>query len=154
MFSSLRQDWATPRALFEILDREFRFALDACATAETACCARWFEREALLPESSWAPGPVWMNPPFRGIAAWVERACREARAGVVVVCLLPSRTDTSWWHDYVMPFGELRFLRGRLSFDDRRRGRAPFPSVVVVFRPEHFRSRLKWEDLGVALASR
>jgi len=139
MFSSLRQDWATPRALFEMLHREFHFVLDVCATAETATTPRWIHKseDALIQDwEKLAIGQaVWMNPPYgRKIGDWTEKAYRTARHGSVVVCLLPSRTDTSWWHDYCMK-GEIRFLRGRLCFDDKRRGRCPFPSAIVVFRP-------------------
>lgn len=139
MMSSLRHDWATPRTLFEALNREFHFELDVCATRQTTMTPYWLETGALEPDVCWTPSPAWMNPPFRNIASWIEKAAREARLGTTVVCLLPSRTDTRWWHDYVLPFGEIRFLRGRLNFDDQSpRGRAPFPSVIVVFRPDAF----------------
>lgn len=141
MMSSVRQDWATPRRLFEMLDREFRFTLDVCATPETATCDEFFTQGAL--DRAWVPskdGSVWCNPPYgREIAKWVEKAHREARhlhSKVRIVMLLPARTDTSWFHDYCL-MGEIRFLRGRLQFDDRpnRIGRCPFPSMLVIFSP-------------------
>lgn len=78
-----------------------------------------------------------MNPPYgSGIGKWLEKAAVEARrSGATVVCLIPARTDTSWWHDYIAPYAwEIRFLRGRLRFSDHK-WNAPFPSAIVVFRP-------------------
>lgn len=139
MRSSLRQDWATPRQLFYFLEKEFRFTLDVCGSPENHVCKRYFANSAL--SADWVGvakgGACWMNPPYgRKIGAWIHKAYTEARRGATVVCLLPARTDTSWWHDYCM-HGEVRFLRGRLRFDNLTRGRAPFPSAIVVFkRPE------------------
>lgn len=137
MFSSIRHDWRTPKKLFQFLDAEFKFRLDACATADSALCFDWFsqEEDALTKDWSSATGAIWMNPPYgRRIGDWVEKASRSARQGATVVCLLPARTDTNWWHDYCL-HGEVRFLRGRLCFDEDRRKRAPFPSAIVIFRP-------------------
>jgi len=137
MMSSLRSDWATPRQLHEMLDKEFHFTLDVCATEQTARCREYFSTGAL--DRRWVPledGSVWCNPPYgRVIGNWIEKAERESRLSfVTVVLLLPARTDTSWFHDYCLK-GEIRFLRGRLSFDNQRiRSRAPFPSMVVIFR--------------------
>ena len=73
-----------------------------------------------------------MNPPYgRAIKHWVEKAYTESKRGATVVCLIPARTDTAYWHDYCFK-GEVRFLRGRLSFSNK--GTAPFPSAVVIFR--------------------
>jgi len=139
MMSSLRHDWATPRALFHVLDEEFHFTLDVCATAETAVCEEYFSEGAL--DRLWVPvndGAVWCNPPYgRRIGDWVEKAWREScslHRGISIVLLLAARTDTQWFHEYCLK-GEIRFLRGRLSFDDQKlRGRAPFPSMIVIFR--------------------
>lgn len=135
--SSVRMDWATPRRLFEMLDQEFHFTLDVCATEDTAVCPEWFGSGAL--DRPWVPlvdGAVFCNPPYgKLIGKWIEKAYRESigRKYGTVVLLIPARTDTSWWHDYCMK-GEIRFLRGRLNFDDTRRARAPFPSAIVIFR--------------------
>lgn len=141
LFTSLRTDWATPHQLFALLDEKFHFALDVCATSGN------LPREGIDfydPASTdalaapWVPGrdgAVWCNPPYgRQIRNWVRKGFEEACCGVVVVMLLPARTDTSWWHEYCMR-GEILFLRGRLCFDDNPRNRAPFPSAIVVFRP-------------------
>lgn len=137
LMSSVRTDWATPRTLFEMLNREFSFTLDVCAAEGTAVCAEWFGSGAL--DRRWVHlgvGAVWCNPPYgRGIGKWVEKGFREAKTcGGPVVMLLPGRTDTQWFHDYCLK-GEIRFLRGRLSFDDRRGklNRCPFPSMIVIF---------------------
>lgn len=138
VLSSERSDWATPRALFATLDQEFGFGLDVCGTAENSPCTRYLHFDALT--IAWhaiARGqPLWMNPPYgTGIGKWIEKAYRESRLGCTIVCLLPSRTCTSWFHDYCLKASEIRFLRGRLCFDDNPRKRAPFPSMIVVFRP-------------------
>lgn len=136
MMSSLRHDWATPRSLFEMLNREFRFTLDVCAQPDTAVCDEFFCSTAL--DRDWKPierGAVWCNPPYgAGIGKWIEKGQRESRHGNTVVMLLPARTDTQWFHAYCLK-AEIRFLCGRLSFDNQKRGRAPFPSMLVIFRP-------------------
>lgn len=132
MFSSATDEWATPQELFDQLNAEFSFTLDVCATADNAKCERYFtpELDALLQD--WH-GVCWMNPPYgRRIGRWLRKAHESSLAGATVVCLIPSRTDTAWWHDYVMR-GEIRFVRGRLYFNDGP-GRSPFPSAIVVFR--------------------
>lgn len=135
LFTSLSCEWATPQKLFDRLNQEFGFTVDVCATRENAKCARFYHQgdDGLLQD--W-DGVCWMNPPYgRHIGRWVRKAFESARGGATVVCLLPARTDTAWWHDYVMR-GEIRFLRGRLYFGDGG-GRAPFPSAIVVFRSQH-----------------
>jgi hypothetical protein len=109
---------------------EFAFQLDACATAETALCSTAYFDDSL--SRHWL-NPTFCNPPYgRRIGDWVEKAYRESMLGNTCVLLLPSRTDTSWWHDYCMKASEIRLLRGRLYFDDNRQKRAPFPSAIVV----------------------
>jgi site-specific DNA-methyltransferase (adenine-specific) len=78
----------------------------------------------------------WMNPPYgREIKAWMKKAYDSSRTGALVVCLVPARTDTAWWHDYATKAAEIRFIRGRLRFGDAKHA-APFPSAVVVFQPQ------------------
>jgi phage N-6-adenine-methyltransferase len=135
MMSSLRQDWATPKVLMELLHKEFHFTLDVCAAPDTAVCEEFFGSGAL--DRCWVPvqaGAVWCNPPYgREIGKWVEKGFRESADHQPVVMLLPARTDTQWFHDYCLN-GEIRFLRGRLNFDDLKPSRAPFPSMLVIFR--------------------
>jgi phage N-6-adenine-methyltransferase len=136
-FSSESNEWATPAELFDSLDREFEFTLDPCSTDENAKCARHFTAEYDGLAQDWSQDRVFMNPPYgRQIGRWMAKAYQESRRGATVACLIPARTDTSYWHDYAMK-GEIRFLRGRQYFirADGKTGRAPFPSAVVVFRP-------------------
>lgn len=136
MYSSLRADWETPPEVFDPLNEEFSFTLDVCATPETAKCSAYYTPEYDALSRTWW-GTCWMNPPYgRQIGKWVRKAYEESRRGATVVCLLPARTDTAWWHDYCMQADEVRFLRGRVYFwqDGARSAAAPFPSAVVVFR--------------------
>ena len=134
MFSSNTDLWATPQDFFDKLNRVFRFDLDVCAVPENAKCEQYYspDNNGLLQD--WF-GVCWLNPPYgRVIAAWVEKAYRSAKEnGATVVCLLPARVDTRWWHDYCVN-GEVHFLKGRLKFGNATNS-APFPSAVVVFRP-------------------
>jgi site-specific DNA-methyltransferase (adenine-specific) len=133
LFSSARTRWETPMALFRALDHEFSFTLDVCATPLNRKCLRHFTRAQNALRQRWT-GVCWMNPPYgRAISAWILKAYQESARGAVIVCLLPARTDTSWWHDYVMRANEIRFLRGRVTFVGAR-GTAPFPSAVVLFK--------------------
>ncbi len=138
IYCSNTEEWGTPKGLFRLLDAEFGFTLDACASVENAKCDRFF---SLLDDGLSQPwkGIVWMNPPYgRTIAQWVAKAHQEAQNGATVVCLLPARTDTAYWHEHVMAADEVRFVKGRLHFDGGHETgghNAPFPSAVVVFRP-------------------
>lgn len=128
-------EWETPDELFAELDREFDFTVDVAALPHNAKCEDYFTpgQDALL--QAWQ-GVCWMNPPYgAGLGKWVKKACDSAQSGALVVCLLPARTDTRWWHDYVLPHAEIRYLRGRVKFNGIGNS-APFPSVVVVFRPQ------------------
>lgn len=132
MFSSKSADWETPQWLYDELDKEFHFTVDVCATEKNAKCRDFFSLEVDGLEQNWR-GVCWMNPPYgRTIGKWVRKAYEESQNGATVVCLLPSRTDTAWWHDYCLK-GEIRFLRGRLKFSNSKNS-APFPSVIVIFR--------------------
>ena len=128
-FASQTDEWATPQALFDLLDSEFHFTLDVCATKQNAKCAQFFSRDGL--SQPWE-GACWMNPPYGdAIGDWVAKAHESGEAGATVVCLVPARTDTAWWWDHAR-FGEVRFLRGRLRFGGATTG-APFPSAVTIF---------------------
>lgn len=132
-FSSASDLHATPQEFFDKLDAVHGFTLDACATAENAKCAVFFTREDDALRQDWR-GVVWMNPPYgRGIGAWMRKAYEASRAGAKVVCLIPARTDTAWWHEYAAR-GAVEFVRGRLKFGGAVHN-APFPSAVVVFEP-------------------
>lgn len=124
-FSSIRIDWRTPKAVYQILDAEFHFDHDPCP-------ANW-DGEIDGLEGEW--GNVnYVNPPYgRELPKWIKKGYTEWLKGKTVVFLIPSRTDTVWWHDYCMRATEIRYIRGRLKFDDQPNP-APFPSVIVIFR--------------------
>ena len=132
MMSSLTDEWPTPRYVFDKLNEEFHFDLDVCADDFNHKCERYYTKEIDGLSQEWK-GICWMNPPYgRTIGQWVKKAYESSRGGVVVVCLLPARTDTKWWKEYVMKASELRFISGRVKFGDSKQG-APFPSVIAIF---------------------
>jgi site-specific DNA-methyltransferase (adenine-specific) len=119
------------------LHREFAFTLDPCATRENAKCERFFTRDDDGLLQDWGDEVVFMNPPYGAmISRWMWKAYDSSLKGATVVCLVPARTDTGWWHRYAMK-GEVRLLRGRLKFGNATNS-APFPSAVVIFRPPLF----------------
>lgn len=134
MGSSKRMDWPTPRAVFASLDAEFGFTVDACASTTNACLPRfWSEADDGLMQS-WADERVYMNPPYgRQIARWMEKAVNEAATADCIVALVPSRTDSRWWHDYAMQADEIRFMAKRLRNDGAVQ-RWPFPVSIVIWR--------------------
>lgn len=134
-YSSKTDMWATPQETFDRLDAEFGpFDLDVCATPENAKCKNFYTRAEDGLAQPWR-GKCWMNPPYgREIKLWMRKAYEESRKGALVVCLIPARTDTAWWHDYAMR-GDVSFIRGRLKFGGAANS-APFPSAVVVFKPK------------------
>lgn len=136
LYSSKSGVWETPQPFFDELDREFQFNLDACALPENAKCSNYYtpEQDGLV--QPWY-GTVWCNPPYgRSVWQWVDKAQREVTVGgaETVVMLLPSRTDTIWFHKYLYNKNnvELRFVKGRLHFGSA--DRSPFPSLVAVIR--------------------
>lgn len=132
MMSSNTDLWETPQDFFDELDREFHFELDVCATAENRKCRKFFTKVEDGLSQEWK-GICWMNPPYgREIGKWVQKAYESSLKGATVVCLIPARTDTKWFHDYCI-HGEIRFIRGRLKFGNSNNS-APFPSAVVIFR--------------------
>ena len=135
LFSSKRQDWATPQDLFRELDNEFRFSLDACATSMNAKCRRYFSPTQDGLHQDWGRERVWCNPPYDDIRSWLAKGHQSAQRGALCVFLIPARTDTIAWHEHVMqPNVEVRFIQGRLRFGNATNA-APFPSVLVIFRP-------------------
>lgn len=131
MFTSTTDKWSTPQDFFERLNAEFHFDIDVCADLANTKCERFFTEEMDGLQQRWF-GTCWMNPPYgKEISKWVQKAYESSLQGATVVCLLPARTDTKWWHDYCMQ-GEIRFVRGRLRFGGSKNS-APFPSAVVIF---------------------
>ena len=118
MFSSKTPEWETPRDLFNRLNERWDFTLDPCCTASSAKCNKFYTIEEDGLKQDWSGHRVFMNPPYgRKISKWVEKAYIEGnKAGTTVVCLIPSRTDTKYWHNYCMKANEIYFVKGRLKF--------------------------------------
>lgn len=142
--TSLDDTWTTPKDFFDKLNDEFDFGLDAAALASSTLVPdNWFgpDHTDLDRRDAFTRGwhlytdkPIWLNPPYgRTIKNWMSKADWESRAGATVVCLVPARTDTSWWHDYCIQH-EVRFIKGRLKFGNQKNS-APFPSAIVIMRP-------------------
>jgi hypothetical protein len=130
--TSERQNWKTPKRTYEELDKEFHFDYDPCPNDDSLVgfLKPWGSRS-------------FCNPPYSEIADWVKHAYEQSLLGKLVVMLIPSRTDTKWWHDYVMKSKEIRFIKGRLCFDDSGNN-APFPSCIVVFESKFEKGRKSW----------
>ncbi len=136
-YSSETNEWATPQDFYDKLDEEFNFNLDPCSAKDNAKCEKFFTIEDDGLAQTWVGHNVFMNPPYgREIKYWIEKALNEtlsAERETVVVCLIPARTDTKYWHDFIFnKASEVRFVKGRLKFGDGKNS-APFPSAVVVF---------------------
>src|SRR5262252_6094273 len=130
-FSSARDDWSTPQDLFDGCNQIFGFTLDACAQPHNDKCLRYYSPLDDGLAQPWT-GTVWMNPPYgRAIGKWMRKAWEAHQEGATVVCLVPARVDTRWWHDYAKR-GSVLFLRGRLKFGGIENS-APFPSALVAF---------------------
>ena len=132
-FDSLSIEWATPQDFYDKLDQEFGFELDVCSTIENAKCSKFYTKVEDGLKQEWA-GVCWCNPPYgREIKHWMKKAYESSLKGATVVCLIPARTDTQWWHDYVIHAKEIRYVKGRLKFGGATNS-APFASIVAVFQ--------------------
>lgn len=146
MFSSATEEWETPQDVFDYLDKHLgSFNLDVCATTENAKCERYFTKETNGLVQDWGGNICWMNPPYgRQIKEWIKKAYLSSlKPNTRVVCLLPARTDTRWFHNYCVK-GEIWFIRGRLKFGGAKTG-APFPSMVVIFGVQTSKSKKEVE---------
>lgn len=149
MFSSNSNEWTTPDDLYQILDSEFHFTLDAASTDENAKCPRHFTAEDNGLEQNWGGASVFCNPPYgKEIGLWVRKAYEESRkSDTKVVLLIPARTDTRYFHDYILgKASEIRLIRGRVHFGDGT-SPAPFPSMVVVYDTEHIETRFITQEI-------
>lgn len=137
MFSSSTDLWETPQEFFDCLNAEFNFDVDVCASPDNAKCNTYFTKEQDGLSQSWRGATCWCNPPYgREVGKWVQKAYTSSKdEGSTVVMLLPARTDTKWFHEYIYNQSEIRFIKGRLKFGGSVNS-APFPSMVVVFRPQ------------------
>ena len=133
-FSSKTVEWYTPQDFYDRLHAKYGFTLDVCATSDNAKCERYFTIEDDGLKQDWT-GTCWMNPPYgREIGKWVKKAYESSLSGSTVVCLVPARTDTKWFHEYCLK-GEVEFVKGRLKFGGAKFN-APFPVAIVVFKPK------------------
>ena len=134
LFTSTTDEWATPQDFFNALDAEFHFTLDPCSTDENAKCAKHYTKAQDGLVQDWAGETVFCNPPYgREMPKWIAKCAEHGRGGGTAVMLIPARTDTRAFHDYIYGKAEVRFIRGRLKFGDSANA-APFPSMVVIFR--------------------
>ncbi len=138
LLSSQKMDWGTPQDLFDELDDKFRFVIDLAASPENAKCERFFTESDDALSKSWVVGGwAFCNPPYgRQIRKWVEKAYHEWKLGAKIVMLIPARTDTSYFHDYIYGKAKVIFIRGRIRFVDPEKNvyaPAPFPSMIVIF---------------------
>ena len=146
MFSSKSDEWETPQDLFDKLNKEFNFTLDPCATKDNHKCFKYYTIEDDGLSKDWSGETVFVNPPYgRSIGKWVKKCYEEYLKGTTVVMLIPSRTDTKWFHQYIYNKTEFRLLKGRLKFINRlfpswneegnyKLSPAPFPSMIVVYK--------------------
>ena len=131
LFSSNKEDWETPQDLFDELNKEFNFTVDVASSEENYKCDRHYTKKENGLIQNWDNESIWCNPPYgRKIGEWVKKA---SESKTTVVMLLPARTDTKWFHEYIYNKAEIRFIKGRLKFGDSVNS-APFPSMIVVFK--------------------
>jgi phage N-6-adenine-methyltransferase len=132
MLSSTTDQWATPQDFFNKINLQYGpFDVDVCANTTNAKCPVFFDKNKDGLKQKWV-GKCWMNPPYgKDISKWMEKAHQSWQEGATVVCLVPSRTDTKWWHHFAMK-GQIVFIKGRLKFGDSKNS-APFPSALVIF---------------------
>lgn len=135
MFSSATPEWETPQDFFDALNAEFHFTLDPCSTDGNAKCVKHYTKEQDGLAQDWTGETVFCNPPYgREMPRWI-RKCYEhmTSGGGTAVMLIPARTDTKAFHEYIYGKAEIRFVRGRLKFGNSNNS-APFPSMVVVYK--------------------
>lgn len=134
LFSSATDEWATPQELFDALDAEFHFTLDPCSTDQNAKCAKHYTKAQDGLAQDWTGETVWCNPPYgRGVEKWIRKCYEHFMGGGTAVMLLPARTDTKVFHEYIYGKAEIRFIRGRVKFGNSKYN-APFPSMIVIYR--------------------
>lgn len=139
-FSSKTEEWATPQDFFDKLNEEFHFTLDVCSTHENAKCAKHYTKDDDGLSQDWTGETVWCNPPYgRHMPKWIKKCAEHVKQGGLAVMLIPARTDTKAFHEYIYGKSEIRFVKGRLHFvkqNGESTDRAPFPSMVVIFKPK------------------
>lgn len=147
LFSTGKDDWETPKDFYEKLNDEFHFTLDPCCTHENAKCKKHYTKDDDGLSRNWGGEVVFCNPPYSKKGnqdAWVKKCYTESlKPNTTVVALLPARTDTNRFHDYILGKAEIRFIRGRLVFEvdgkpligkNGKPQPAPFPSMICIWR--------------------
>lgn len=153
LFSSRSDLWGTPPDLFALLNNCYEFRLDAAASPFNALCDHYFTETEDSLKQVWHPyRRVWLNPPYgRMVGSFMRKAYEESQLGCIVVCLVPARVDTRWWHDWVYQKGFVEYIKGRLTYLDHsnggmvRKNSAPFPSAIVTYVP-HSSTRFSYRD--------
>lgn len=131
LMSKASDEWATPQAFFDVVDADYHFTVDAAATTENTKCVTYYSNAL---EHAWGFGQtIWLNPPYSRIGEFMDKAVAESAMNTVV-CLVPARTDTKWWHRTIEQATRVRLIKGRLRFGGGD-SCAPFPSALVTFRP-------------------
>lgn len=134
LFSHSSDEWETPNDLFQKLNEEFHFTLDACASDDNHKCDNYYTKENDGISKNWGGRTVFCNPPYSEIAKWVEKCYREGtKDNTTVVMLIPARTDTRYFHNFILHRSEIRFVEKRVKFGGSK-WNAPFPSMIVIFR--------------------
>lgn len=135
---SSKDNWETPPYFFKLLDNEFGFTLDPCSSEENHLCNKYYTKEENGLLQSWAGEIVFVNPPFSNMKEWVSKCYRESLAkDTIIVMIMPSRTDTKYWHNYVMKATEIRFCKGRVNFNlegKKPKAGSTFPLCIVVWK--------------------
>lgn len=133
LFTSNSDEWETPLELYTRLNERFKFTLDPCSTKENHLCDKYYTKEDNGLCKSWKGQTVFVNPPYSNIKAWVEKCYKEHETnGTTIVMLIPSRTDTRYFHEYIYHKADIEFIKGRLRFSNSKNS-APFPSMIVIY---------------------
>lgn len=134
LYSSASDEWETPQYLFDELNNRFHFTLDVCASECNAKVNRYFTKEQDGLKQNWNGETVWCNPPYgRRVKAWIRKCYEHFVGGGTAVLLIPARTDTKWFHDYIYGKAEIQFIKGRVKYGNSKHN-APFPSMIVIYQ--------------------
>lgn len=146
LFTSSSDEWETPSEVYTKLNERFRFTLDPCSTKENHLCDKYYTKEENGLCKSWKGETVFVNPPYSEIKQWVEKCCKEYETnGTTVVMLIPSRTDTRYFHNYIYHKAEIEFIKGRLHFSNSKNS-APFPSMIVIYQQMEKKAKKQRKD--------
>ena len=144
LYSSDSILWGTDPELFKLLNSTFQFQLDPASNHQNHLCPNYFTEEDDGLAQDWHPyRRIWLNPPFgKTISLWMKKAYEESQKGCLVVCLVPARVDTRWWHDWVKDKAYVQYPKGRLKYlkysdgSGDQSGGAPFASAIVIYGPD------------------